>query len=384
MSVSPRFLTFSFSYFAYFAIVGLVIPYLGVFLDGKGFNSSDIGELIAIFTATKIIGPTLWANAADKTGKLALIIQLGAGLSLLFFSLLYWVDSYWPLAFVLAIFSLFWTAIQPQLEVMTLVSVRRSANIYSRIRLWGSIGFIISVITAGELLVDSHPDVFVILGWCILLALFISSLLLKQPRIKPQCKDESLSILPKVFQRNFILFFIAGLLLQISFGPYYSFFALYLRDLSYPSMAIGAYIGLGAVAEIGIFIIAGRLYYLFGPKVLLAVSIFLTAIRWYATGHWADSAIILFFVQLLHAASFGLYHTASIQYLQQHFSNQEQNRAQAIYIAGVYGIGGALGAYLSGIFWLNGQGSVLSFELAAVTCLMAGILASMMTSHQKS
>ncbi|WP_074500568.1 MFS transporter [Thalassotalea sp. PP2-459] len=384
MSLSPRFLSFSFSYFAYFAIVGLVVPYLGVFLDGKGFNSGDIGELIAIFTATKIIGPTLWANAADKTGKLRLIIQLGAGLSLVLFSLLFWVENYWPIAFVLGIFSLFWTAIQPQLEVMTLVSVRRNANIYSRIRLWGSIGFIISVIIAGELLVDSQPDVFVILGWGILLALFISSLLLKQPKINIKPNAQRVSIFPKVIERNFILFFTAGLLLQISFGPYYSFFALYLRDLSYPSMAIGAYIGLGAVAEIGIFIIAGRLYYLFGPRVLLAISIFLTALRWYVTGHWADSAIILFFVQLLHAASFGLYHTASIQYLQQHFSIQEQNRAQAIYIAGVYGIGGALGAFLSGIFWLDGKGAMLSFELAAVTCVIAGILASMMTSHQKS
>ncbi|WP_286233155.1 MFS transporter [Thalassotalea sediminis] len=384
MSFSPRFLSFSFSYFAYFAIVGLVVPYLGVFLDGKGFSSNDIGELIAIFTATKIIGPTLWANAADKSGKLALIIQLGAGLSLLFFSLLYWVNDYWPLAFVLGIFSLFWTAIQPQLEVMTLVSVRRSAHIYSRIRLWGSIGFIISVIVAGEVLVESHPDAFVTLGWWILLALFISSLLLKQPVVKKKQASERVSIVPKVLQRNFMLFFIAGLLLQISFGPYYSFFALYLRDLSYPSVAIGAYIGLGAIAEIGIFIIAGRLYYLFGPKVLLAVSLFLTALRWYATGTLAESPIILFFIQLLHAASFGLYHTASIQYIQQHFAVNEQNRGQAIYIAGVYGVGGALGAYLSGLFWLDGKGSVLSFELAAITCIVAGGLACLMKSHQKS
>ena len=82
----------------------------------------------------------------------------------------------------------------------------------------------------------------------------------------------------------------------------------------------------------------------------------------------------MFFAQVLHAASFGLYHTASIQYLQQQFTASQQNRAQAIYIAGVYGIGGALGAYLAGIYWQNGTGATLTFELAAYCALLAGIL----------
>ena len=77
----------------------------------------------------------------------------------------------------------------------------------------------------------------------------------------------------------------------------------------------------------------------------------------------------------MHAASFGLYHSASIQFIQQHFHSHQQNRGQAIYIAGVYGVGGAVGAYISGYLWNGGLGAIKSFEFAALICLIGCVLA---------
>jgi PPP family 3-phenylpropionic acid transporter len=372
---SPLFTKLSFSYFAYFGILGLIVPYLSVFLDGRNYSSMEIGEILAIFTATKIIGPTLWAMLADKSGKQLSIIQLGSGLALLSFTLLFWMTGYWPITFALALFSLFWTAILPQLEVMTMTSIRRSAKIYARIRLWGSVGFIFLAVLAGKVIEQFSSEAFTYIGWLILLALFLSSLRLKQPRTAYKKSAEDSSLISKLVLPNFILFFISGLLLQISFGPYYSFFALFLRDLAYPSYAVGLFISLGVVAEIGVFFIAGRLYQLFGVRILISFSLFVTAIRWYVTGNFAENVYLLFIAQLIHAASFGLYHSASIQFVQQHFQSNQQNRGQAIYIAGVYGIGGAIGAYVSGYLWKDGFGAVQSFEFAAVTCLIASGLA---------
>ena len=372
---SPLFSKFSFSYFAYFGILGLIVPYLSVFLDGRHYSSMEIGEILAIFTATKIIGPTLWAMLADKSGKQLSIIQLGSGLALASFTLLFWMKGYWPVTFALALFSLFWTAILPQLEVMTMTSIRRSAKIYARIRLWGSVGFIVLAVLAGKVIEKYSSEAFTYIGWLILLALFLSSLRLKQPRAVSKKSREDSSLIAKLLLPSFVLFFISGLLLQISFGPYYSFFALFLRDLAYPSYAVGLFISLGVVAEIGVFFVAGRLYQLFGVRILISFSLFITAVRWHITGSFADNAYLLFIAQLMHAASFGLYHSASIQFLQQHFQSNQQNRGQAIYIAGVYGVGGAIGAYLSGYLWKDGSGALQSFEFAAVTCLIASGLA---------
>ena len=382
--MSNTFFRLSNTYFWYFSVLGLLVPFLAVFLDGRGFNSVEIGEMFAIITATRIFGPTIWAMFADRTGKQLPVIKWGAFLAFVSFSLLFFTSSYWTLTLSLALFSLFWTAILPQVEVMTSASIRQSPKIYARIRLWGSIGFIVLAMLSGELISNISIEAFIAIGSAILLLLWASTFLHNQPKVKPRQTQTSGSIWSRILDRQFFYFFIAGLLLQVSFGPFYTFFGLYISAMEYPSYAIGAFISVGVVAEIGIFIIAGRLFQAFGIKALLVCSIFLTAIRWYITGMYADHVFALVFAQFIHAASFGLYHSASMQFIQRHFARNQQNRGQAIYIGGVYGIGGALGAYLAGIYWLDGQGATHTFILAAVTALVGSLIALLLSSEKMS
>jgi MFS transporter, PPP family, 3-phenylpropionic acid transporter len=377
LAIAP-FTKLSASYFFYFAVVGLIVPYLGFFLDDKQFNSREIGEILAIVTATKVIGPMLWALVADRTGQQLSIIRLGALLACLCFIALAWLNSYWLITLFLSLSTLFWAAILPQMEVMTQNSIRRSAKIYARIRLWGSIGFIVLAVVSGKIIALYSSQAFVYLGCLVLLLLWLSTLILKQPRIKSSAISKQSSLLSKLFTARFLLFFLAGMFLQISFAPYYGFFALYLRDLSYPSYAVGLLSALAVVAEIFIFINAGRIFKLCDVKSVLAFSLLLTALRWLLVAKFGDNTIILIISQLFHAASFGLFHSASILFLQQHFDVNQQSRAQAIYIGGVYGIGGAIGAFATGILWLNGQGAEFTFEIAAFTVFIGTCFALLM------
>lgn len=371
---SLLFVRSSFSYFWYFGLLGLVVPFLPLYLDGKGFSSLEIGEILAIFMGTKVVGPSLWALIADKTGKQLGIIRLGAFLACAFFVFLFWLNDYWPIVFCLSIFSLFWTAILPQLEVMTLNSIRKSPKIYARIRLWGSIGFICVAVVAGEIIGEYGSEAFTYIGFIILFGLFISTLLVKQSKIKKSQTTKLSSIKSKFLSINFATFFISGVLLQLSFGPYYSFFALYLRDLQYPIYAIGLLTSLGVLAEITIFIYAGKIFKRFSIKSIFIFTFVITSLRWYLMGHLGDITAVMIFVQLIHAASFGLYHSASVQFIQLHFDASQQNRGQAIYIGGVYGLGGAIGAYLAGILWLDGVGAIETFNMATVTALLGAII----------
>lgn len=380
---SVKFVRLSSSYFWYFAILGLIIPFLPVFLDAKSFSSIEIGEILAIITATKIIGPTFWAFAADKSGKQLTIIRSGALLALLSFSLLFWLNGYWPVVFCLAIFSLFWTAVLPQLEVLTLNSIRRSAKIYARIRLWGSIGFIFLAVIAGDLIERYSADAFTYLGVIVLAGLFLSSMKLHPAKKTKNPMQQIEKISDKIFSRSFIFFFLAGLMLQMSFGPYYGFFALYLRELAYPGFAVGIFITISVLAEILIFIYASIFFRYFRLKTLLAISILLTSLRWFMTGSFADVIWVLVLVQCIHALSFGLYHSVSIQFIHQHFNHDQQNRGQAIYIGGVYGLGGAIGAYIAGIVWQGGQGSELAYNLAASAAFIGFVLVLFMQDRQQ-
>ena len=379
-----NFLRLSNSYFWYFAVLGLAIPFLAVFLEGRGFNSLAMGEMLAIFTATKIIGPTFWAFMADKTGKKLPFIQLGATLSLLSFIMLFFVEGYWPITITLALFSLFWTGMQPQMEVLTLGAIRNNAKFYARIRLWGSVGFIVFAVLAGEIIAKWGSDSFVWLGFVILLGLLLSVFILKEKPTRLDKAPTDVKIIHRLLAGNFILFFISGLLFQLSFGPYYSFFALYLRDLAYPSYAVGALLSLAIIAEIIVFIVAGRLFKRFDYKMLIVFSMAITGVRWFVMAFWGSNPLLLSLMQVFHAASFGLYHSASMQFIQQHFKSHQQNRAQAVYVSGMYGIGGALGAYLAGVYWLDGQGAEQTFIYAGYIACLASIFALFMNSRVTS
>jgi len=372
------FTRLSSNYFFYFAILGLISPFLSIFLDAKGFNSVELGEIFAIITATKIVAPSLWAVLADKTGQQLLIIRLGALCAFLSFTLLFWLNAYWPISFALALFSLFWTAILPQLEVLTLNSVRRSSKIYARIRLWGSLGFITLALIAGQVMeifpIENFTFSFTLMGSLILLLLLISTLTIKPQRKSISHKETPIAIRSKLIEPRFIVFFISGLLLQVSFAPYYGFFALFLRDLDYSGFAVGLLISLGVVAEIMVFIYAGVFFKVFSLKQLLTFSLAITALRWFLVAQFADSVWLLSFTQLMHAASFALYHSASMLFITQHFSACQQSRGQAVYLGGVYGVGGAIGAYLAGILWLEGDGASMTFMVASGSALLAALL----------
>lgn len=390
------FTRLSSSYFFYFAILGLISPYLSVFLDSKGFTSLELGEIFAVITATKIIAPSLWAILADKTGQQLLIIRLGAILALLSFILLFWLDSYWPISLCLAFFSLFWTAILPQLEVLTLNSVRRSSKIYARIRLWGSLGFIFLAILAGQVMEfydkgnvvseinTPFTNAFVLMGCAVLTFLLCSTLSLKPRYVLKKVKKQAHSIRERLFEPRFLIFFTAGILLQISFGPFYGFFALFLRDLEYPGYAVGLFISLGVVAEIFVFIFASSFFKNFSLKSLLVFSLAITSLRWLVVAMYGDSAWLLAFTQLIHAASFALFHSASMVFISSHFTDSQQSRGQAIYLGGVYGVGGAIGAYLAGSLWLDGQGATEAFVTASVAAFLAALLMTFLPKEKPS
>ena len=380
------FTRLSSSYFFYFAILGLISPYLSVFLDGKGFNSLELGEIFAILTATKIVAPSLWAIIADKTGQQLLIIRLGALLALFSFILLFWLDNYWSISFSLALFSLFWTAILPQLEVFTLNSVRRSSKIYARIRLWGSVGFIALAVFAGKImeyygqpdltdpLFSSFTNAFVMMGCVILLCLLLSTIAIKPQRIVNKVQKQALAIKDRLLTPRFVIFFIAGMLLQVSFGPYYGFFALFLRDLTYSGFTVGLLISLGVVAEILVFIFSSHFFKYFSLKALLIFSLAATSFRWLLVALYAESIWLLAFTQLMHAASFALFHSASMLFISNHFTSCQQSRGQAVYLGGVYGVGGAIGAYVAGVLWLDGLGASTTFLTASVAALLAAMV----------
>ncbi|WP_133470936.1 MFS transporter [Paraglaciecola marina] len=368
---SGNLILLAFTYLFYFGQFGVFIPYLGVFLDGRGFSSKEIGELFALITFARIAGPNLWAAIADSTGKSLRLLQLGALLTLSMFTLAFWVDGFWYLTISFSLMMMFWTAILPQVEVLTLNCVRANPVRYGYIRLWGSIGYILLTIFTGKMIDIFSSEAPLVVGVVVLSSLFMVTLFLIEPKRDVNTAKDEVSIWRKVRQPVFHGFIASAILLQLSFGPYYGFFALYMRDLGYSGQATGWLVGLGVAAEVLIFLKAGKLINRFGVKWVLLTSILFTSLRWYLLATVAASPIFLVAAQCLHAFSFGLAHAASMHFIHHYFGLKDQSQGQAIYISFAFGIGGAAGGYFSGSLWNQGAGAELSFTLAAISALVA-------------
>ncbi len=358
-------------YFAYFAIVGALHPYWGLYLEHLGYEPAKIGLIAAIPFLTRIVAPNIWGWIADHTQKPLLIIQLGAlGGFLGFIGVVIQADFYTLVVF-LFLYSFFWNAILAQYEVITLDYLADSSHLYSRIRLWGSIGFIWAVITLGYVFKFIS---IVWLGYFILFLLaviwILSCVLPPVPNLHEHTPHDG--FFKRLKEPLISLVFVVFFLLHFSHGAYYTFFSIYLKGFGYSTVSIGIIWSIGVVAEIILFLFMPKILLKFSLFFLLSLSLLLTGLRWFLMGWFPEIVWLVFVNQILHAASFGVTHAIAIEFIRGHFSKKAQSHGQAFYSAIGFGAGGALGAYLSGEIWSISQ--KWTFGLAAISAILAWLI----------
>ena len=360
---------FSAFYFFYFASLGALMPYWGLYLKEIGFDAQAIGELIAIILATKIIAPNIWGWIADHTGRSIALVRLSSLLSVLFFLGIFVEQSYVWFALVLGTFSFFWNAALPQFEAITIAHLGEQAERYSQIRLWGSVGFIITVTLFGWLFefisITLLPHFLIIL----FLGIWLITLLIPK-KVKVQHSIATESFYQIIKRPSIIALFLTCFLLQVSHGPYYTFYSIYLEDYGYSRNLIGQLWALGVIAEISVFLVMHRLLIHFNLNYLLILSLAISGIRWLLIGYYVESLPILFFAQLMHAASFGMYHGILMQFIRNTFHDNHQGQAQGLYSSLSFGAGGAVGSLISGYTWEH-VGAQMTYFGAALICLLA-------------
>ena len=368
-------------YLFYFAALGALVPYWSVYLKSLDFSVAEIGELIAILMATKIIAPNVWGWIADNTGRRMVIVRMASLFSAIAFTGVFLGCSYWWLVGVMTVFSFFWNASLPQFEATTMSHLGKDTHRYSSIRLWGSVGFILAVALLGWLLEAQGESILPLVISLLFFGIWLSSLVVPESAAGHLPLDQE--PLRKVMSRPVVVsLLLVCFLMQASHGPYYAFFSIYLEDYGYSPSHIGQLWALGVVAEIGVFLMMTRLLPRFGPRRLLLVSLGLTTLRWLLIAGFAGSAGVIVFAQTLHAASFGLYHVVAIYLIHSLFTGAHQGRGQALYSSVSFGAGGAAGVLASGYLWTS-LGPESMYLFAAALSLSAFIVAyrGILTDH---
>jgi len=361
-------------YFFFFASVGAFVPYWGVYLKELGYSALDIGLLMAVLMGSKIVSPNVWGWIADRTGKRVPIVRLGALLSLLSFCGVFFASGFVWMAICMVLFGFFWNATLPQYEVITLNHLHDDSHQYTKIRVWGSVGFIVAVVLLGlgldQFGVSLLPYAVVFLIAGILLACLVTP-----PESLPVHHEQAgQGFVSLVMRPGVIALFVICFLMQASHGPYYTFFSIYLESLDYSRAFVGQMWALGVMAEVVFFLVAHRLFKLMSLRAFMILSLLLTTLRWLLIACFADNLAVLLLAQCLHAASFGIYHAVAIQFIHKYFVGKSQGRGQALYSSLSFGLGGALGGLYSGFLW-EGMGPNATYVFAAGLSFLAALLA---------
>jgi PPP family 3-phenylpropionic acid transporter len=358
-------------YFWYFAFIGAFLPYFALYLQSIGMSAGRIAVLMSLGQFMRLVAPLLWSWLADSGGRRVRIVVASTAAALASFSIVFLTEDFVGLLLGMAVLHFFWSASLPLVEALTLGHLAANPERYGRVRLWGSIGFIVTVMGVG-LLLDLAPirsQLWV--SWALLLGTLLSALTLTE--VKGHAEQVSGPIIEVLRQRKVLFLLGAGLFMTASHGALYVFYSIHLVAQGYGKTLVGALWTLGVVAEIVVFLLMPRISLRVSMRSILLVCFLLAALRFLVIG-WAPGFIgLLVVAQLLHGASFGAHHAATMAALNRWFAAGQQARAQALYGSTAYGAGGLGGALLAGALW-ESSGAGVTFSAASALALIGLIL----------
>lgn len=363
MRLQPRLASF---YLFYYATVGAFMPYWSPYLAARGFTPVQMGIAYALMGMMRTVVPLAWGTYADHHGgRIRLIRGASMAALVLFLTIPFMPNVLW-VGIVMMGYTVFWHALLPQFEAVTLSHLAVIRGDYARVRLWGSVGFIITVLGLGVLL--DHTGILW-LPWLVGLFWFgmaLSTWTVPEPPEFHLDQTEKPSIWIALKNPVALALLFACFCSQLSYAPYYNFFTLFLERHHYAHAYIGLLWTLGVLAEIVMFMFAARVIGDIGSRKVMLIALAATVVRWAATAGAVDSLAVLLLAQVLHALSFAAYHAVAMHYVQRLFPGALQGRGQAVYNAVAYGIGGSIGSIASGYLWEGLSPEAVFYSAGAV------------------
>lgn len=343
-----------------------------------GLSIFVISLLTSIQAATRLFAPYGWGWLSDHTGERVKLLRYGASAALLASFGLWFNHGSWWLAAVLLVMFTHTSAMMPMSEAALAHLVSQGgtfdAKRYGRVRLFGSIGFLVTVMAAGIWFEQFGMQYFP--AWTVLtmLAVAISVWLLPNLKETIPTHEVNLPILPILRQRPVQWFFAALFFHILSHIGIYVFFSLYLDSLGYSKSTIGALWAVSVVVEIIWFFNQSRWLPKLSLSAWLMVCSAIMVLRMGITASSASVIVLLVAAQMLHACTFAAHHTVCIALLSHHFPGRLRGRGQALYTVIGYGFPGVLGG-LAGGFISTKYGLAGVYNASIATSLIAFLCA---------
>jgi MFS transporter, PPP family, 3-phenylpropionic acid transporter len=355
MSAASRLALF---YAAAFFLVGIQLPFWPVWLSGRGLSAGEIGVVLAAALWIKVLVNPLAGFLADRSGRRRGVMILFALINLAGFILFVPAHGFWPLLLINALTTTAASALLPLGETLALGIVYARRLDYGRIRLWGSVSFIVASLGAGAFLAARSSEIVLTLLIGAAALNVLACLHLPTPVAAPRniARADWRRLL---LDRRQLLFLVAATAIQASHSVYYGFGTLHWTALGYSAQTIGWLWAEGVVAEIALFAYGAPLLARLGPSLLLVLAGIAGVARWSVMA-FAVSLPPLLVAQALHAFTFGAAHLGAMHFMTRALPAEWAATGQSLYSATVSGLGfGVVMAFSGTLYAALGAGAYL-------------------------
>lgn len=293
-------------YFTFYASMAVYLPYFPSWLREHGIAGLSMSVLMALLPTMNVLGPPGFGMLADRLGLRGRLLKwaaTGAAVSfmpLMVYTLTAGVVSF-PVVFATCLgFAFFRTPMNLMADVVAL----EQGGDFSRLRLWGSLGFMSAVPIVGNYLDLSMAWGLPALMVVLLCVSQVTTLWMPDQARVPQ-RAVFGDVKYVMGDRAFLAFLGAACLGQAAHVGYDMVLSMHLQDLGLSGTGVGWAWSLATASEIGIMAYAPRFSSGGNAARLLLLSLVVQALRWALMSVVTEHAW-LFVLQGLHAVSFGL------------------------------------------------------------------------------
>ena len=376
--MSPAdFRRYALFYLGYYGALGAYTPYIGRWVSANGHGGYVVGAMLALWYGGRIVAPPTWARLSARSEFPGRWLVAGCALATLGFAGFAGFDTGIMLFVTMAWFGVCFNAVMPQFEAMTLSTLGERNHDYGRIRMWGSIGFLIVAGSYGWLLDRLGNDAFVWLTLPWLLLTMAAAWLHRGDRPHSAATPATTArdgLWRRPGTRHLL---VTVLLMQLGFGPFYVFYTLHLQAQGHDGFAVGALWAIGVLCEIVMFWVAPRLVQRYGAHRLMTACIATTVLRWSIVAMFGSSFAWMAVAQTGHALGFAAFHAGCMRRMAELFpQRRDMAAAQGMLYGFSGGIGGVAGAGVAAVAWQLGGGKAafLAGAVVSVGALLAHAL----------
>ena len=357
-------------YFLYFGVMGIFLPYFNLYCYHIDFTGFQIGVLSAIRSVALILTPLIWGAMADRFRIRRPIFILCSFVSTAIWAFYLYTTDFWAMLIITVFYGIFYSPIISFLEAFTMDVLGTRKKSYGRVRGWGSIAFIITVIVLGKIIDLYSIEIILILIFFGSLAQALISIKIPDIQIKKQTSFSSNA--KALLKRHVIVFLFCAFLMLVSHGTYYGFYSIHLENLGFGKTFIGISWALASIAEIIVMIKSDSLFKHFSMDNVLFFSFMVAVFRWLALSFVTSAAGILF-LQLFHAVTYAMFHVSSILYIDSLTPDEAKTLGQSVNNAVTYGLGLMVGFFING-YLFETLGTFKLFMISSFIALSGGLI----------